>query len=322
MTAALRVSTIAMPHEQWLELRKTGIGGSDAASVLGLNPYKSNFALFEEKVGLRDPDDLSDNEAVYWGNVLEEPVAQAFAERTGRKVRRVNAIVRHPDYPFMLGNIDREIVAEEGGKPEILECKTAGIWAANAEEWGPSGSDWVPERYLIQCMHYLAVCNRDVAHLAALIGGQELRLYKVARDEKLIAALIAKEAAFWKLVESQVAPTILELADARRAFPISTAKIIDATSEIFGEERELREVERELKRLEARKENLQGKICGFMGDAGVLMRGPRRLRTWLTQERNAINQGKLKTEQPDIFARYCETTTSRVFRACKDKDEE
>jgi putative phage-type endonuclease len=285
MTAAARTSTVDMPREEWLALRNTGIGSSDAASVVGLNPYKSNFALYEEKVGLREPDDLSDNEAVHWGLVLEEPIAQEFAVRTGRKVRRVNALLRHPDYPFMLANLDRELVAEDGDEPEILECKTAGLWAANAEEWGPDESDEVPERYLIQVMHQLAVRGRRRAHVAALIGGQELRIYTIRRNETLIAALIEKEKEFWRAVQTRTAPTIIDLSDARRAFPISREGEIEATAEIFDAVLRLREAKRVEKETSDDVKRLQGLIAGFMGEHDTLVRGGRKILTWRTIER-------------------------------------
>jgi putative phage-type endonuclease len=287
MSAALRISTAEMPHEEWLQLRRQGIGGSDAAAVLGLNPYKTNFALWEEKVGAREPDDLSENEAVHWGNVLEEPVAQEFARRTGRKVRRVNALLRHPEHPFMIANLDREVVAEDDGKPEILECKTAGHWAANSEQWGPSGTDLVPKPYLVQAMHYLAVTGRTRAHVAALIGGQELRLYTVERNEELIAAMIERERAFWKMVETRTAPTIIDIADAKRAFPVSLEGEIDCLghSDVFDAALQLREQTRLRKAADDRIKSLQGVIGGFMGERDTLTRLGDRLLTWKTQSR-------------------------------------
>jgi putative phage-type endonuclease len=297
MTAALRVSTVGMSHEDWLQLRNKGIGGSDAASVLGLNPYKSNFALWEEKVGLREPDDLSENEAVLWGNLLEPIVAEEFARRTGRKTRRVNALLRNPQHPFMLANLDREVAAEDGGEPEILECKTAGLWAAKAEEWGPSGTDLVPERYLCQAMHYLAVTGRKRAHLASLIGGQELRIYTVNRNDELISVLIERESEFWSQVEKHVAPIILDLADAKRRFPISQEAEIEANTETFDAYLELCAAKRDEKSATATVKALQGKIGGYMGDRDTLMRHGQRLLTWKTVERKGYSVAPSSTRQ-------------------------
>ncbi|MCF5021627.1 alkaline phosphatase, partial [Pseudomonas lactis] len=129
---ALRlVSTKELPREDWLAIRKQGIGSSDAGAAVGLNPYKSQLELWLEKTGRdtelpkTDPDD--EDSAMYWGNVLEPIVVWHYSKRTKNKVRRINAVLQHPDpeLPWMLANIDREVI--EADDVQILECKTAGI---------------------------------------------------------------------------------------------------------------------------------------------------------------------------------------------------
>lgn len=137
-------------NAEWLALRKTGIGGSDAPVVCGMSPWKSALELYLEKRGEAEPEDLSDNDAVRFGTLLEDVIADEYVRRTGRKVRRVNRQLRAKDHPFMVANLDRDVV----GQPRILECKTAGIHAK--DEWGEQGTDEVPEYYLLQCTHYLA----------------------------------------------------------------------------------------------------------------------------------------------------------------------
>ena len=113
--------TTEISHEEWLELRRTGIGGSDSSTVCGLNPYSSLIALWADKTGRMPPKE--DNEAMRIGRDLEEYVAKRFAEATGKKVRRRNAIFQHDTYDFITANIDREIVGENAG----LECKTTSV---------------------------------------------------------------------------------------------------------------------------------------------------------------------------------------------------
>ena len=129
---ALRlVATKALPREDWLAVRKQGIGSSDAAAAVGLNPYKSQLELWLEKTG-RDGNlprtDLQDEESpAYWGNLLEPIVAAHYTKRTGHRVRRINSVLQHPDpdKAWMLANIDREVIG--ASEVQILECKTAGI---------------------------------------------------------------------------------------------------------------------------------------------------------------------------------------------------
>lgn len=106
-------------RSKWLKMRKAGIGGSEAAAIVGLNPWKSAFQLWMEKTGQVEPEDLSDNEYVYWGNVLEQAVADRFCELTGKKVQR-RGMLQDDEYPYMLASVDRMVVGENAG----LECKT------------------------------------------------------------------------------------------------------------------------------------------------------------------------------------------------------
>ncbi len=162
---ALRlVSTKELPREDWLQIRKQGIGSSDAAAAVGLNPYKSQLELWLEKTG-RDASmpkvDPHDEESpLYWGNVLEPIVAWHYSKRSQHKVRRINAVLQHPDpaLPWMLANIDREVIGTDD--VQILECKTAGINGARLWKEG------VPEYVQLQVMHQLAVTGKQAADVA------------------------------------------------------------------------------------------------------------------------------------------------------------
>ena len=200
---ALRlVSTRNMPREAWLDVRRKGIGSSDAAAAVGLNPYQSPLELWMEKTGregqLPPVDPQDDSSPMYWGTLLEPIVAAHYTRRTGHRVRRINAVLQHSDHPWMLANIDREVV----GAPDvqILECKTAGIHGARL--W----RDGVPEYVQLQVMHQLAVTGKAAADVAVLLGGQELQVFRIERDETLIAQLIALEQQFWGYVERDQPP--------------------------------------------------------------------------------------------------------------------
>jgi putative phage-type endonuclease len=182
----------------WRALRRNGIGGSDAAKVAGLHPSGQPLQTYLEKRGELPDADL-DSEAAYFGLALEDFIAQEYAQRSGRKVRRVNRMLKSKQHPYMLANIDRDIVGERRG----LECKNIGAHMLNNERWGTwgeDGSDQVPEHYYLQCAHYMAVLNYDVFDLAVLIGGQQFRIYTIERDDELIRHLIEIEGEFWQRV--------------------------------------------------------------------------------------------------------------------------
>ncbi|AOK39888.1 YqaJ viral recombinase family protein [Burkholderia vietnamiensis] len=200
---ALRlVETKSLSRDEWLEVRKNGIGGSDAAAAVGLNPYMSALELWLIKTGrdanLPKPDADDMTEPVYWGTLLEPIVAASYTTQTGNRVRRVNAVLQHPTIPFMLANIDREVVGNR--EVQLLECKTAGEFGARL--W----RDGVPEYVQLQVQHQLAVTGKQAADVAVLLCGQKLEVHRVVRDDALIARLIELEAAFWRYVETDTPP--------------------------------------------------------------------------------------------------------------------
>ena len=230
---ALRlVKTTSLDRDQWLKVRKGGIGSSDAATAVGLNPYKSQLQLWMEKTGrdgglpLVDPND--DQSPMYWGTLLEPIVAAHYSRRTGHRVRRVNAVLQHPQYPWMLANIDREVV----GAPDvqILECKTAGIHGARLWREG------VPEYVQLQVMHQLAVTGKQAADVAVLIGGQELQVFRIERDDTLIAQLITLEQQFWGYVERDQEPPADGSASAELAlrclYPKDSGSTLDLSTDL------------------------------------------------------------------------------------------
>ena len=103
------VSTKNLSREEWLAVRGQGIGSSDAACAVGISPYKSPLELWLEKTERQAAPDLASNDAVFWGTTLEHIIANVYAHRTGTKVRRLNAVLQHPEHPFMLANLDRVV---------------------------------------------------------------------------------------------------------------------------------------------------------------------------------------------------------------------
>lgn len=152
MQAIRLVNTSAMSRNDWLEHRRHGIGGSDAAVIMGVSPWKSLMDLWLEKTGQYV--EGIDSESMYWGRVLEDVIAKEFAIRNKLKIRRVNAILQHPDHPYMIANVDRVIV----GRKEGLEIKTGHEFSSQHWENG------VPAYYYAQVQHYMAVTGFKLWH--------------------------------------------------------------------------------------------------------------------------------------------------------------
>ncbi|MGV3084581.1 YqaJ viral recombinase family nuclease [Enterococcus dispar] len=200
--------TLEMTHQEWLADRRKGIGGSDVATILGLNKWKSPYQLWLEKTGQITLDDSS-GEAAYWGTALEPLVANRFSEVTGKKVRRRNKVFEHPDFPFLRANIDRDIVGEDA----VLECKTANQFLA--KEWE---GDEIPMQYICQVQHYMNVLNREYAYFAVLIGGQKFLWKRIDRDQDLINAITERLVEFWEENVLKGIPPEIDGSDATSAF--------------------------------------------------------------------------------------------------------
>lgn len=322
------MTAVSASHEQWLADRRKGIGGSDIAAILGLSPYRTPMDVFLEKRGETLP--KGNEEAMYWGTVLEDVVAHEYQKRTGRKVQRVSQTLVHPEYKFMLGHIDRAIIVPEiagnvrwrAGRlttNRILECKTANGFAAN--QWGEIGTDNVPDAYLLQCQWYMGVTSTEVADLAVLIGGQDYRIYTIERDDGLIDDLIDAAARFWKRVQDGIAPDPQSVAEAARKWPRHVAGksvIVDVT--VAEACAELEEIGRQIKQLEAREDELKTQIMSAFGDAEEITYMGRKLATWKTQVTNRVDTTRLKKEMPDLAADFTVSSESRVFRLVKTKE--
>ncbi|MEN3130822.1 lambda-exonuclease family protein [Bacillus cereus] len=178
---------------KWLEIRRQGIGGSDLAAVLKLSDWNSPMSIYLDKIG--ELKEKPQSEYAYWGNVLEDIVAREFMKRTGLKVRRKNEMLRSKKYPFMMANIDREVI----GRKEGLECKTTTEYKRS--EWK---GDNVPKQYILQCQHYMAVTGYEKWHIAVLIGGNTFEFKTIERDEDIINMAIEKCEVFWNSYVSNV----------------------------------------------------------------------------------------------------------------------
>ena len=199
------VNTKDMAYQDWLEVRKQGIGSSDAATACGLNPYMSMLELWLIKTGRQTQsieDESSGVAPLYWGKQLEPLVAEFYSMHTHSKVRRINAVLQHPDPDkyFMLANLDYSVVGSD--EVQILECKTAGEHGAKL--W----RDGVPLYVLCQVQHQLAVTGKQAAHVCVLICGHETKIFKVTRSESVIEHIVQAERYFWECVEKDTPPSV------------------------------------------------------------------------------------------------------------------
>jgi putative phage-type endonuclease len=215
------VSAIVLPVRQqtpeWLAARRSGIGSSDAPIITGDAPWGDLLTLYAVKAGLIDEPPV-DTPQTRWGLTLEQTIAEAYTDRTGRKVRRVSQMRQHRELPWMLASLDRMAV----GEPTVVEIKTARF---PSDSWGPDGSAEIPVHYLVQTQHQMAVVGATRADVPVLFAGSDLRIYQVPRDDSLIDALIALETEFWQCVATQTPPTPLLASRDRRVVPLREGEL-------------------------------------------------------------------------------------------------
>lgn len=293
-------------HEEWLLWRKKGITGTDASAVVNLNPYRSAFAVYLDKV--TDDIETADNEAMKQGRDLEEYVAKRFSEQTGLKVRRANAIYYNEDHPFMLADFDRLVIGQKAG----LECKTVSPYAAH--QWD---DDNIPIHYQIQVQQYLAVSGYDCWYIAALIFGKDFVIRKIERDEELIKHLVTIEERFWN---DNVLARIMPDPDGTDKCSEEIAKLYfkskkEKAVELLGFDSMLQrreELDALIKKMEKEKNTIDQKVKLEMKDATVGLSGKYKV-SWPAVESTRLDTKRLKNEQPAVYADYCKTSSARRF---------
>jgi putative phage-type endonuclease len=190
-------------RDEWLEQRRHGIGGSDAAAALGLSPWKTPLSLYLEKTGDARP--FRDNESMLWGRVLEPAIRAEYTRRTGIACAS-GAQLTHPKYPWMRATLDG---LSNERQPRVVEIKTA----RTDRGWGEPGTDDVPQTYLLQCVHYMVVTGAQLADIALLVGGQDFRIYTVQRNAALADLVVEGEHDFWQHVQRREPPEAKTLAE-------------------------------------------------------------------------------------------------------------
>lgn len=286
----------AEDHGKWLEARAIGIGGSDAAVIMGMNQYKSPYQLWLEKTGQVEPPDLSGNQYVYWGTKNEANIADWFQEETSKRVKRLGTL-RSREYPFMLANVDRTVVGENAG----LEIKTAGV--SQYRKWK---DDEIPDAYYCQCLHYMAVTGAAYWYIAVLLGGNEAKWKRIERNEEDIQHLIMAETDFWKLVEARTPPPV-DGSDSCAAalsaqykggdpnYSIILPPDIDGVIESLEDDKAIMDA---LKKQITEKEN---RLKALLGNAEEGTTDHYRV-LWKTQAgRSSVPLAKIKKQTPDIY---------------------
>lgn len=307
--ANILVSTENLSHEKWLNYRNLGLGGSDASVVCGINKYKSPVELWLEKTGQLPSQEVG--EPAYWGNRLENLVKEEFTVRTGIEIIPIKQILQSQKYPFMLANLDGMCEHPDYGQV-IFEAKTASSYKSS--DWD---NDKIPDEYMLQLQHYIAVTGLKGAYISVLIGGNKFKWKFVNRDEDLISMLIHLEQEFWEHVQSKTPPN-LDSSEASAEFinnhfsssipqtkiqlPQSARKLINQYNLANDEINKFKEQKQESETL--LKQMLGENEAGTIGNILI---------TWKTVAQERLDTKTLKVEHPTLFKKYSNKTSYRKF---------
>lgn len=290
-----------MPDEhsqEWYDNRRTGIGGSDAAAVLGMSKWKTPYQVWREKVyGERQPD----NGQFERGRDLESFIREKHENETGKKVV-TPSFMRDPKYDFVVGNLDG--ITDE----KVVEFKTSLF-----DDWG----DEPPIEYILQCQHYLFITGYDEADLVVLIlSTWKIKTFHIHADSELQNLMVENYQKFWKHVEDKTPPEPVNNDDLKKMFPSSLSNsktlsqgAIDAYQALIEKKKQLVEIETDIDALEFQIKYELGEFdTGVNSDGKVLC-------TWKTSKpRQTIDSARLKAEEPGIYNSFLKQgTSSRTF---------
>ena len=292
--------------------RSTYIGGSDAAAILGLSPWKTALDVYLDKTGEREQEDPSKAKIFARGKRMEPYIIDLLAEDEGINIIHRGQRYQSPQHPFMAAEIDAEYFDAGLGSVQNIEIKTAHPFGV--KEWGEELSDSVPLHYVVQAMHGLMVTGRQLCTFGVLIGSDDFRIYRVERDEETITAMREKEIEFWQRVQDRNPPEPTTTSDIRRLFERDAGTAIEASAEMFEAYSNLRATKQAIKELEAEGDLLQEKLQVFMADAARLTMGGKDLITWKTQSTRRLDQKALAAAHPELTEQFKNTTETRVFR--------
>lgn len=264
-------STMIDPRQAWLEQRRSGIGGSDAPAVLGVDPWRDPLTIWSQKVGLLESEDLSDNEAVQAGIELERPIAEWYGRKFGRHVQMNEPyrIRRHPTHEFMIATLDA--IEDRDGEMVVVQVKNT---SAPAETW----EEALPTHYEVQLQHEMLVAGASRGVLVALHRGQSLRAYERVLCPSMADEIIEAERQFWEMVKSETAPAAgpYSATTVRELFPRDEIQdAVPLLPEADDLDAELQDLKAKIDELAGRKGQVESQLKMWIGShsAGVTPQG-------------------------------------------------
>ena len=266
--------------------RSTYIGSSDCAAILGVSPWKSSFALYQEKIGEYQEEITPAKQKIFnRGKKFEPLILEMLIDELDERGHNVEVIAKNerlcdPELPFLASESD--MVLRVDGEVISAEAKSVNGFAAKL--WGEPETDDFPIYYQCQTMHDMMVKGRNKCVVAALIGTDDLRIHWIERDEEIIQAIRNKEIEFWNRIQNREAPEPTTTEDINRLYRFDSGAVIEASPELLDAICTAANVKSNLKTLESQLETLTTQIKSRMGEAALLTYNGQKLATWKTNK--------------------------------------
>ena len=317
--------TSKFSREEWLKLRTTGIGGSDAGAIMGLNKYSTPLSVYLAK---KDFASFGGNKATEWGNILEDPVRQKAKADLGIEIETVPGMFTNKENPFMNANFDGLVFVE--GEKEIAGSVVSGL-GGHEIKTSRTGEGFteneVPDSYYAQVQHYMAVTGLTFFVLTVFIFDRyEGKHYVIPRHEDFIKRLTETERDFWEnFVEKNVMPSPTgndnEL-DLVKSLPM--AETIELTDDCESLLDEKGEIDAQIKALQERSDILKEQLLLRMTELSNGQESSKSVATcgqWKvllnTQVSKRVDTNALK--KAGLYDEYAKESVSKVLRITKSK---
>jgi len=289
-----------MLTDQQKRERQHALGSSDAPIVAGVSPYKSPLELYYQLHGDLPRYTDEETQAQRIGSKLEPVIAELAADELHLVIRR-SPTRRHPNHPWMVANLDFEIVSNRKG-PGILECKNRGA---------SKPFETLPDDIMLQVVQQMAVTQREWGVVAVLFGFGHLKTYEVTRDKELEEYLIELEGRFLLRVQRGEPPdqtwTPETVGMLKKLYPSDTGKHLALDERFSLMAQGFEQAKTDLKTAEERKAAYEGDLKSAMGDASTACCPGYELSWKSTRPSQKFDNDRFETEQPALYAQYQKT---------------
>lgn len=298
--------------QEWIEARRTGVGSTDSAAIMGLSKWKTPIEVWKEKLGLSEP--VIVNWHMKRGHALEPLIRAHYAQTTGRDVYNMKGSVMHPERLWMFASLDGYTTDHR-----LCEFKAP----TTKRGWGDAGTDEVPAEYLVQVQHALYVTGMEVADIGASFGGAEPVYYEVPADKEIQQAIVDAAADFFDKVQKKVEPDPKTIEEMQQRYRINEGQAVYATQEAKQAYERLLHIRADVKELEQAEAEQKESLQRFLLQAGASLLTDElgnQLLSWNEQKgRETFDSASFKKAHPDLYRQFVKT--GNPFRVMRIKGE-